>query len=63
MDQKTFLGGEGFAILFERSRVISIIHNIMNMKMFFIYNNSEHGDAVISSSRIIFFNVLTIVRL
>ena len=39
-------------ILFERTRVISINSN---MKMFFNNDISDHGDAVISRSRIIFF--------
>ena len=47
-------------ILFERTRVISIISN---MKMFFINNISDHGVSVNSRSRIIFFQVFTIVKL
>ena len=38
-------------ILLERTHEISVISN---MKMFFNYNISVHGDAVISCSRIIF---------
>ena len=41
-------------ILIERAREISIISNI---KIFFNYNISDHGEAVISRSRIILFNV------
>ena len=39
-------------ILFERTRVISIISN---MKLFFNNDISDHGAAVISHTRIIFF--------
>ena len=41
----------------------NILIELSDMKIPFNYNISDHGEAVISRSRIIFFNVLTIVKI
>ena len=41
----------------------NILIELSNMKISFINNISDHGEAEISRSRIIFFNVLTIVKI
>ena len=41
----------------------NILIELSNMKISFNYNIGDHGEAVISRSRSILFNVLTIVKI